>query len=101
MLDIRFQEVGAKGRLNGPSKVNWQTDTHKDIRTNLSGAQCVLCWLIVMVSPRIFLSGKVYKKIIRKCNKKGRLFKDSFYIMKYFHRYIVNSQPGAQSPTML
>jgi hypothetical protein len=22
MLDIRFQEVGAKGRLNGPSKVN-------------------------------------------------------------------------------
>ena len=34
ILDIRLQEVGAKRHLNGTSKVNGQTDTHTDRRTN-------------------------------------------------------------------
>ena len=29
ILDIRLREVGAKRRLNGTSKVNGQTDTHR------------------------------------------------------------------------
>ena len=36
ILDIQLQEVGAKRRLNGTSKVNRQTDKHTDRQTDIS-----------------------------------------------------------------
>ena len=34
-LDIRLQEVGAKRRLDGTSKVNTQSDTQTDTQTGI------------------------------------------------------------------